>query len=140
MARTGRPRKEVPADRPFKGRPLNMWIRDRETFDLLDLLKRKWYNEGKIEDTYSAVLFYMVRNFGEIAKSPPKNNSSLPLDVQRRRKIEYIAHVIATAKGLKDVSDFDVVVFAVDYLYPIFGDEVFLDHFLKAKGELKHGG
>ena len=118
---------------------LGLYFTDPRVKDVLILLRDKWFMEGKISKPgFSEAIAYMARNFAEIAKSPPKNNSSLPLDLQRRRKIEYIAHVIATAKGLKDVTDFDVVVFAVDYLYPIFGDEVFLDHFLKAKGEL-HG-
>ena len=66
------PRDPIPAGpKPFRPRPISVYFTEQRALDLLDLLRQKWYNEGKIpEPKMNLAIMHMIRNFGEAAQRP----------------------------------------------------------------------
>lgn len=119
------------------GKSLQLYLLDPQVKPLLTLLRDKWYAEGKIEQpTYAKVVGHMAHNFGEMAKNPPREDGSLPLDPKRRKKLQLLGEAFRLV-GMPDAkTDLDVVNLGLDYLFEIFKDEQFLDRFIKAKGQI----
>lgn len=124
--------------KPATGRQLNLWVKP-DTVAILDLLARKWSNEGKIPASRSAAFAHMVQNFGELARLSPSGGAILPLSPSRRNRLSIIAKAFAAAGVTKDESELEAVGFMIDYLIDAFKDEAFLDRFLKSGGRARPG-
>ena len=135
------PRDPIPAGpKPFRPRPISVYFTEQRALDLLDLLRQKWYNEGKIpEPKMNLAIMHMIRNFGEAAQRPHADNGSLPLDPIRRQKFAVLKQAFQVAGATPGGSDHEAVAYAIDYLYEAFKDERLLQRFIEARGRLQHG-
>lgn len=124
--------------KPATGRQLNLWVKP-DTVAILDLLARKWSNEGKIPASRSAAFAHMVQNFGELARLSPSGGAILPLSASRRNTLSFLAKVFARVGVTKDESDLEAVGFMIEYAFDTFKDETFLDRFLESRGRARPG-
>ncbi len=124
--------------KPAAGRQLNLWVKP-DTVAILDLLTRKWSDEGKIPASRSAAFTRMVRNFGELARLSPSGGAILPLSPSRRNRLAFLAKAFATVGVAKDESELEAIGSMIDYLYDAFQDEAFLDRFIDSRGRARPG-
>ncbi len=110
---------------------------ERRYVDILDLLKRKWLQEGKIpRDSRSEAVRYMVDHFHEMSKQVvAPAPSMLPLDAQDRESFSLLAQTLRVAGVVNNgAAELEVAKVALRYLYKMFEDDVWLNTFLQSKG------
>lgn len=117
--------------KPFKPHQVGIYITDPTIDGVMDLLKVKWYSEGKIaEPKLNLAFMYMVRNFGQLAVTPSHENGGLTLDPIRQRKWALLLDTLHVAMPAAKVDDKNALAYWIDFLYETFSDERILQGFI----------
>ncbi|MFA5895334.1 MAG: hypothetical protein WC985_00305 [Thermoplasmata archaeon] len=122
---------------PYRRKRLNVSFVDPNVMPILDLLRKLWYNEGKIpRPTYSGAISYMARQFGDIARQPPGKDIVLPLGLEDRQIFALVRDTFHMAGKIQDKSDLKVVQGMLHHIFREFSNGAYLQEILSKKGNI----
>lgn len=121
----------------YRRKRLNVSFVDPNVMPILDLLRKLWYNEGKIpRPTYSGAIGYMARQFGDIAKQPATKDIVLPLGLEDRQMFALVRDTFHVAGKIQGKSDLEVVHGMLHHISREFSNGAYLQEFVAKKGNV----